>query len=96
MYSRSLVTLTLILLLTGCGPSLPSEGLVSNDFQEDYPTARLTGVGIGEGPRGSAFVHFSFLPENSKEHNKVVWTYAPNEDGAWVVTKKGQPMWPLD
>ncbi len=92
----NLCGVTALMLLAACGPSLPKEGRVSTDFYEDYPKAELTGVGIGEGSRGSANVHFSFKPENSQEVNKVVWTYAPDDTGEWAVVKKGQPLWPLD
>ena len=93
---KSAAMLLALFCLTGCGPALPSESRVQDDFAVDYPTAELVGVSIGEGPRESAYVHFHFKAAGSQEVNKVVWTYAKGEGGDWGVTKKAQPLLPLD
>ena len=94
--TRALLTLIVLNCLAGCGASLPAEKRVGKDFANDYPTAELVGVSIGEGPRESAYVHFHFRAENSKEVNKVVWTYGKLESDDWEITDKAQPLLPLD
>lgn len=96
--STTLVCLSLLaLLVSACSPAPPDRAFLDREFAATHPSWNIVDVSVGEAPSGPSkyFVHFHFTTEISDEVNKVVWTVERSDSG-FDITKRGQPLLPID